>query len=131
MFIFPEATIFWTVILGLSVIVTLILFKVLITWSITSLTCAIDFVPVQTRFPDEKTSTADFGCFILKTSPGNCSGLYSVFGIVFASLVRGISFPKEVVATIFWIFRDILWGFAILYYGLQRYSLSWKVYTFQ
>src|SRR3989338_11235990 len=108
MFIFPEATIFWTVILGLSVIVTLIFFNVLITWLITSLTCAIDFVPVQTRFPDEKTRTADFGCFILKTSPGNCSGLYSVLGIVFASLVSGTSFPREVVATMFCIFKEPL-----------------------
>ena len=68
--------------------------------SITSFTWAIDFVPVQTKFPDEKTRTADFGCLILKTSPGNCSGLYSVFGIVFANFVKGTSFPKEVVATL-------------------------------
>ena len=61
----------------------------------------MDFVPVQTSFPDEKTNTADFGSLILKTSPGKVSGLYSVFGCVLANFVRETSFSREVVATIF------------------------------
>ena len=55
----------------------------------------------QTKLPEENTRTADFGCLTLKTNPGNCSGLYSVLGTFFANLVKGISFPREVVATIF------------------------------
>ncbi len=80
---------------------TFIFFSVLITCSITSLTCATDFVPVQTRLPEEKTNTADFGSLTLRTKPGNCSGLYSVLGIVFASFVKTMSFPRDVVATMF------------------------------
>jgi hypothetical protein len=64
-------------------------------------TCSTDLVPVHTKFPEENTKTADFGSFILKTSPGNVSGLYSVFGCVLASRVSGTGFPKEAVATIF------------------------------
>jgi len=56
---------------------------------------------VHTRFPDEKTKTADFGSLILKTSPGKVSGLYSVFGCVLASFVNGTGFSNDVVATIF------------------------------
>jgi hypothetical protein len=56
---------------------------------------------VQTKFPDEKTKTADFGSFTLKTNPGKVSGLYSVFGCVFANFTRGTGFPREAVATMF------------------------------
>jgi len=56
---------------------------------------------VQTRFPELKTRTADFGSLILRTNPGKVSGLYSVFGCVLASFVKGIGFSREVVATIF------------------------------
>ncbi len=89
------------IIFGLVVTLTLIFLNCFMTASITCLTCAMDFVPVQTRFPDEKTSTADFGSFILKTSPGKVSGLYSVFGCVLASFVSGTGFSREVVATMF------------------------------
>src|SRR3989338_1501565 len=99
----PEATIFWTVIFGSVVTTTFIFFNCFITALITFLTWVVDFVPVQTKFPDEKTRTADFGSFILKTSPGNVSGLYSVLGWVLASFVKGTGFPREAVATIFWI----------------------------
>jgi len=84
------------------VILTFIFLSCFITASITSLTCEIDFVPVQTRFPDEKTKTADLGYFTRKTSPGKVSGLYSVLGCVRASFVNGTGFPNEAVATIFW-----------------------------
>ena len=67
----------------------------------TFFTCAIDFVPVHTRFPYEKTKTADFGSLTRRTKPGNVSGLYSVFGWVRANFVRGMGFSREVVATIF------------------------------
>ncbi|MDZ4226480.1 MAG: hypothetical protein U1B79_00005, partial [Candidatus Pacearchaeota archaeon] len=67
----------------------------------TFLTWATDFVPVQTRFPEEKTRTADFGSLTRRTRPGKVSGLYSVFGCVLASFVRGIGFSREVVATMF------------------------------
>ncbi len=80
---------------------TFIFFNCLITASITSLTCVVDFVPVQTRFPDEKTKTADFGSLTLRTKPGKVSGLYSVFGCVLASFGNGTGFHKEAVATIF------------------------------
>jgi len=69
---------------------------------------------VQTKFPDEKTRTADFGSFTLKTSPGNVSGLYSVFGWVLASFVKGTGFPKEAVATMFCIlYAEVLVIFLI------------------
>ena len=68
------------VIFGFIVTLTLIFLSCFITALITSLTWAIDFVPVQTRFPDEKTRTADFGSLTLRTNPGKVSGLYSVFG---------------------------------------------------
>ena len=55
---------------------------------------------MHTRFPELKTRTADLGSLILKTRPGNVSGLYSVFGCVLASFVKGTGFSKEVVATI-------------------------------
>ena len=76
----PEATMFCTVIFGFPVIFTFIFLSCFITASITSLTWVRDFVPVHTRFHDEKTSTADFGSLTLKTNPGKVSGLYSVFG---------------------------------------------------
>ena len=120
----PDATMFWTVIFGLSVILTLIFFRVLITCSMTSFTWAIDLVPVQTKFPEEKTRTADFGSLTLRTSPGNCSGLYSVLGIVFASLVSGTSLPREVVATMFWIFEETF-DFAICYLIVLMINLDW------
>ena len=47
-------------IFGLVVILTFIFLSCFITSLITCLTCPTDFVPVQTRFPDEKTRTADF-----------------------------------------------------------------------
>jgi len=56
---------------------------------------------VHTRFPEEKTRTADLGFFILRTSPGNCSGLYSVFAWLLTSFTRGTFVPREAVATIF------------------------------
>ena len=71
---------FWTVIFGVMVTLTFIFFNCFITSSTTFFTWARDFVPVQTKFPDEKTKTADFGSLILRTSPGKVSGLYSVFG---------------------------------------------------
>ncbi len=107
MLMLPEATMFCTSIFGLSVIFTLIFFNCLITDWMTSLTWAMDFVPVQTSFPEEKTRTADFGFFTLRTRPGNCSGLYSVLLCVLANFVREMGFPKAVVATIFWILREV------------------------
>ena len=56
---------------------------------------------MHTRFPDEKTRTADFGSLILNTSQGNVLGLYSVLGLVFANFVNGTGFPREAVATMF------------------------------
>lgn len=107
----PEATMFWTVIFGLSVIRTPILPICLMTASITAFTWATLLVPVQTRFPEENTRTALFGSFTLSTSPGNCSGLYSVLLCVLANLVSDIGLPREVVATIFCIFRlDFFWA---------------------
>ena len=97
---------FCTVIFGLSVILTPILAICFMTCFITSLTCATLFVPVQTKLPDENTKTADFGFFTLKTNPGNCSGLYSVFDWTLASFVRETGLPREVVATIFWTLRS-------------------------
>ena len=47
----------------------------------------------------------DFGFFILKTNPGNCSGLYSVLLWLLASFVKETGFPKEVVATMFCTFK--------------------------
>src|SRR3989344_9459163 len=101
----PEATIFWTLTFGLSFTFMFIFLKIFITELITCLTCATDFVPVHTRFPDEKTRTADFGFFILKTSPGNCSGLYSVLASLLANFIRETGFPREAVAIIFWTFN--------------------------
>src|SRR3989344_6536084 len=116
----PEATIFCTVIFGTSVILTPIFPICFITCCITSLTCPTLFVPVHTKFPEEKTKTADFGSFILKTSPGNCSGLYSVLFCVLANLVKETGLPRDVVATIFCIFRldfSAILKLVILYKG--------------
>ena len=56
---------------------------------------------VQTTFPELKISAEVLGSFILKTNPGNCSGLYSVIGRVAASFSNGTSCPKSVDTTIF------------------------------
>src|SRR3972149_10321636 len=87
---------------------TFIFLSCLITAWMTFFTWAIDFVPVQTKFPEEKTRTADFGSLTLRTRPGKVSVLYSVFGWVLASFVRGIGFSREVVATMFCILY-VLW----------------------
>src|SRR3989344_3950791 len=113
---------FCTVIFGTSVILTPIFPICLITCAITSLTCATLFVPVQTRFPDEKTKTADFGSLILKTKPGNCSGLYSVLLCERASFVRETGFPREVVATIFCTFK-----FDFFVTIINRHHLKMKI----
>src|SRR3989344_678351 len=68
-----------------------------------SLTLAIDLAPVQTIFPELNINADVFGSLIRMTRPGNCSGLYSVFGNASANLINGISFSREADATIFWI----------------------------
>ena len=40
---------------------------------------------MHTKFPEEKTKTADLGSFILNTKPGKVFGLYSVLGLVLAT----------------------------------------------
>src|SRR3989344_4719799 len=104
----PEATMFWTFITGFAVILIFIFSMFLITAFIDSRTFFIDFAPVQTTFPELNINAEVFGSLILITRPGNCSGLYSVFGSVSASLIKGISCSKEVVATIFWSFISFL-----------------------
>src|SRR3989338_3237056 len=69
-----------------------------------SLTFLIDLAPVQTTFPEEKIKADVFGFFIRITNPGNCSGLYSVFGRTSASFINGISCSKLVETTMFCIF---------------------------
>src|SRR3989344_4247666 len=91
----PDATMFWTFIIGLTLILIFILAKFFIILFIDSLTFFIDLAPVQTTLPDEKIKADVLGSFILITKPGNCSGLYSVFGKVSASFINGISWPRE------------------------------------
>src|SRR3989344_1542446 len=76
--IVPEATIFCTIIFGLTVIFILIFLKFSIILFIDSLTLPKDFAPVQTTFPELKINAEVLGFLILITRPGNCSGLYSV-----------------------------------------------------
>jgi len=60
----------------------------------------MDLAPVETIFPELKINADVFGSLILITNPGNCSGLYSVFGKVSASFIKGISCPSEAEQTI-------------------------------
>ena len=64
----------------------------------------MDLAPVQTTFPELKIKADVFGVLILITKPGNCSGLYSVFGRTSASFINGMSCSKLVETTIFCIF---------------------------
>ena len=57
------------------------------------------FAPVHTILPELNIKALVLGSLILITRPGNCSGLYSVLGIVLASFVKGIGFSRDVVAT--------------------------------
>src|SRR3989344_5948403 len=104
----PEATIFWTLICGKVVILIFIFSIFLIIACTANLTLAIDFAPVKTILPELNIKAEVFGSFILITKPGNCSGLYSVFGRTSASFIKGMSCSSEVETTIFWIVISVL-----------------------
>src|SRR3990167_10306579 len=107
-------------IFGLILILILILVRFFIILSRDSLTFFSDFAPVQTTFPELNINADVFGSFIRITKPGNCSGLYSVFGRVSASFIKGMSCFKSVVATIFWILISVLCLF-IFYPLIYKY----------
>src|SRR3989344_5041880 len=111
----PEATMFWTAIFGFILILTFIFARFFIIFCRDSLTFVKDFAPVKTTFPELKIKAEVFGSLILITNPGNCSGLYSVFGRTSANLIKGMSCSKDVETTMFWILISVL-GFT----GIMR-----------
>src|SRR3989344_8008447 len=120
----PEATIFWTLIFGLTLILIFILARFLIIFCRDSFTLVKDFAPVQTTFPELKIKADVFGSFILITNPGNCSGLYSVLGNVSASFIKGISCSREVETTMFCIFISGL----VDLFAIMKDPLSFFIY---
>ena len=90
MSISDDATTFSTRTFGLIEISTSTFFIYSINLSRASSTSSSDFVPVQTTFPEEKIKNEALGSLIFIIRPGNCSGLYSVFGKSIINRSRGI-----------------------------------------
>lgn len=99
-----DATTFSILIFGLILISmsTFLMYSISfwIAWS----TSSSDFVPVHTTFPDENIRNDALGSLIFMIRPGNCSGLYSVFGKSMISRSRGILCSSDVEITMFTIF---------------------------
>src|SRR3990167_9856896 len=104
----PAATMFCTFTLGTAFILIFILARFLIIALTDSFTFFIDFAPVETIFPELKIKAEVLGSRMRITNPGNCSGLYSVFGNVSASFINGISWPREAEQTMLTIFISFL-----------------------
>src|SRR3989344_2982793 len=113
----PEATIFCIFISGFTVIFTLIFSRLLMIFLMLSSTLSMDLAPVHTTLPELKIKADVLGSLILITSPGNCSGLYSVLLRVAAIFSSGIACIKDVETTILTTFMSLLVSFlAILDY---------------
>ena len=97
----PEATMFCTVISGLTFTSISIFFKLIIICSILRSTSAKVLAPVHTTLPLLNINAEVLGSLIRNTKPGNCSGLYSVLGNVATIFSNGTSVSKLVLTTIF------------------------------
>src|SRR3989338_11436337 len=82
--------------------------------------------PVHTTLPLENTNAEVLGSFIRNTRPGNCSGLYSVFGKVAAIFSKGTSFSREVDTTIFTILTSFLFSFLTIYNPPHKLDFLYK-----
>ncbi|MBA7651340.1 hypothetical protein ES703_59159 [subsurface metagenome] len=72
-------TMFTIFIFGLLLIMKSAFFSSLTTFLTALMASFSDLAPVQTSFPEVNMRVAVFGCFSLKTRPGNLLGLYSAF----------------------------------------------------
>lgn len=97
----PAATMFCMFTCGSTLIFMLIFSSDFIIFRIDSWTLSIERAPVHTILPELKIRADVFGSFILMTSPGNCSGLYSVFESVAAIFSSGMSCPSDALTTMF------------------------------
>ena len=97
-----EATMFWMLTTGFSVIWMPWLLSSLTTFSTALRDSFSDLAPVQTIFPVPKIRVAVLGFLRRKTSPGNTLGLYSVWGNFSTICCRSIFWFRDTEATMFW-----------------------------